>query len=170
MPETTERETVSIEAHQRVVAERDALKAQVDDLSGTVKDFKYIETAEPWFKARGVEDTRGWAELALPHIRMGDLEDIAGVLEQRFGTKLPAGVAPAAVETPEAQEEPPAPIESPRPSVAGPNPSAPGEPVSAQPQVQFGSAEWQRIVKTEGMAGIKRLEAEGRFTLPDRRA
>lgn len=159
MPETTDRDTVSIEAHNRVVAERDELKAQVADLAGTVKDIGYREKAESWFSGR-VDDARGWAELSLPHIRSGEVDDIEATLEKAYGTRLPQMTAP-----PAPVEEPPAPFEAPRPSVAGPNPAAPSEPASNVTPLVFGSREWTQIISEKGLDGIREAEAQGRITV-----
>jgi hypothetical protein len=171
MPEQGERETVSIEAHQRVTQERDDLKSKVAELSSVATDVAKLNSAYSHFKGKEAGDPYGLAQAAIQNVTVLDAEGedfpvrLDGWYEERaamFGG--PAVAPPSSDEVP---EETPT-VQAPRPSAAGPNPAAPGEPVTAGGRLDPSDPEYKEVLEREGLDGIRRLMNEGRYELhPD---
>lgn len=150
--------TVSQNRYQAVVAERDGLQKQVDELATTVKDFGYQQHAQAHFEQGGVANPQRWADRVLPHIRSLELDEVNQYLDDNYDD-LPKVAATDALAT--AADT--APAEPPRPAVAGPNPAAPGEPVSTQTKLKSSDPEFKAILQSEGYDGMRRLIREGRY-------
>lgn len=161
MPDQGERETVSIEAHQRVTAERDELKAKVEELSRVATDVAKLNTAYDFFRGKDVPDPYGLAQAAIQNVNVRDADgdDIPVRLDGWYNERVAMFGAPA--KTP-ASDDTDSDEPLPRPAVAGPNPAAAGEPVTAGGRLKPGDAEYKEILHAEGLAGIRRLEQEGR--------
>lgn len=160
MTDTVESGTISAEAFERVKQERDQLKAQVAELGATVKDYGYVERARRYFSEQQVQDADHWADVALPHIRNVELDQVGEVLTSKFGNLPKMNPAPTPAVTDD--DAAPAPTEPVRPAVAGPNPAAPGEPASTQRKLRSSDPEVREVMAREGYAGLRRLINEGR--------
>ena len=168
MPNEGERETVSVEAHERIKSERDEWKAKANELSQVSVDLGRLNSAYNHFKAQETPDPYGLAQAAIQNINVRDAEpdEFPGKLDawfservKMFGTPKPENVA--VPESPESDDDAPA-VQPPRPNMAGPNPAAPGEPVTTGGRLTPGDAEYKEILQSEGLQGIRRLEREGR--------
>ena len=170
MPELDdERTTVSVEAHERVKQERDEAKARADVLEGVATDVAKLNQAYDYFKAKeGVTDPYGLAQAAIQNItvRDADGEDLPGRLDGWYDERAKMFGGPPAVNDPAGNEpetdDAPA-VTAPRPNVAGPNPAAPGEPVTVGGRLKPGDEEYQEVLKREGLAGLRKLEQQGRI-------
>ena len=169
MPDQGERETVSVEAHQRVLQERDDLKSRVEELARVATDVAKLNSAYDHFRAKEAADPYGLAQAAIQNVNVRDAsadDDLAARLDGWYDERVRMfGVSPSAPPVAsEASDQAPAaaPAATPRPSAAGPNPAAPGEPVTAGGRLRPGDAEYKEILQREGLDGIRRLEREGR--------
>ena len=76
---------VSREAHDRVVRERDELKATLAERDAVIADVGIRDRARAFFKSQGAQDPDWAAEFALPHLRDTELDQIPEVLgSERF--------------------------------------------------------------------------------------
>lgn len=153
-------ETVSREAHQRVTRERDAAATKAAELEAVVKDLGLREKAIDFFRGKGVDDPVHWATVALPHLREVGVEGAPDRLTELFGS-LPT-VAPPPAPTERPVNQPPSAFGSER----RPNPAAEGAQPRLEP-IKPGSTEWKRVLKEEGLEGMRRLDKEGRIAWSD---
>lgn len=167
MPNEGERETVSVEAHERIKSERDEWKAKATSLEQMAVDTAKLTSAYDHFKAKDVSDPYGLAQAAIQNINVRDAngDDFPVRLDGWFDERAKMFGGPAPTETPpestESDDDAPA-VQPPRPNMAGPNPAAPGEPVTTGGRLTPGDAEYKEVMKDEGLKGIRRLEREGR--------
>lgn len=122
MANETETERVSREAHDRVTAERDQYRQQVEAAAAALADMQSREKARAWFKANGAADPDIAAEAAFPHLRGVEDEKLEEVLgKDIFKPYLTAGAA--TVPAPEPATEPTS-------GFSGPSPGSAGQPVT----------------------------------------
>jgi hypothetical protein len=148
--------TVSRQAHERVTRERDSAQARVSELEAVVKDLGLREKAIDYFRGKGVDDPIRWATLALPHIREGDPAQAGDRLDSLFGD-LPGTAAPPAAPEGGVVNPPPTGFQT-----RGPNPAAEGQHPRLEP-VKPGSEEWRKVIREEGLDGMRRLDRDGRI-------
>ena len=145
-------ETVSRTAHERVLRERDSAQARTAELEAVVRDLGLREKAIDYFRAKAIDDPVHWATVALPHLREIEVDQVGARLDDLFGV-LPS--APAQPETP--INQPTSGFEPRRP-----NPGAEGAQPRLEP-IKPGSPEWKKVLKEEGLDGMRRLDKEGRI-------
>lgn len=171
MPDQGERETVSIEAHQRVTQERDDLKKRFVELERVATDVAKLNSAYDHFKGKNVGDPYGLAQAAIQNVTVRDAagEDFPARLDGWYAERVAMFGSPAptvAASSADSPVETAVPV--PRPSAAGPNPAAPGEPVTVGGRLVPNDAEYKEIMQREGLDGMRRLMREGRVELhPD---
>lgn len=149
--------TVSREAHDRIKAERDALKTQVEELSTVVRDVGIRDKARAYFVDKGVTNADWAADLALPHLRDVEIDKIGETLEgDRFKPLIVQATPPV-----EPTGEPPA---EPAPSgFSGPSPGTPGGTPPTPQKLSFGSPEVQSAIVANDTAQFAKWEAEDRI-------
>lgn len=155
-------ETVSRDAHQRMTDERNDLKAQVADLSTTIKDFGYTEKAREHFAEKGVDDPRWAAEIALPTLKSASVEvaDIGTYLDDKFAKLYPTatpgdGATTDGVPTPDAAEPP---------GFARPSPAAEGAPPGSKTYTTS-DPEIQALIQANNQPEIRRMIDSGELVL-----
>lgn len=151
---------VSAEDYQKLTAELDTTRSDLVKATEALADVAQREQIRTHFKgeayqAKGV-DPDVMATLTLPHVR--------GVEAEELGGKLDALVASLPLGTPATEGEPAVP-DQPTPVVAhvpNPNPGAGGEqpPMEA---IKYGDAEFTKLAREGGLAGIKQAKADGRY-------
>lgn len=154
-------ETVSREAHQRMTDERNALKAERDQLAATIKDYGYMDKARRHFSEKGLDDPDWAAEVALPAMKSADVEvdAIGQYLDDKFSRLYPQ----AATDTPTAPEVPtPDAIET--PSFARPSPAGDGQP-AAKKTYTTSDPEIQALIQANDVATLKRMTEAGELVL-----
>lgn len=161
MTDSERAETVSVEAHERVKAERDEAKARTAELEATVADLGRKELATDYFRSKGIADPTHWAGVALPHIREVAPDDLGAKLETLF-PNLPAAAPPVESET-----QPPAPKVG-EDVGFGVNPAAPSVEPGKGEMLKVTDKEFRDLVSSMGAeAATKKLIAEGRFAFSD---
>jgi hypothetical protein len=143
---------VSREAHERVKRERDASAAKLAELEGVVKDMGLREKAIDFFRAQSADDPVRWATVALPHLRETALEDIPSKLADLFPAVPKAGIPAVPEDTP---LSPPSGF-----NTRQPNPAATGQAPKTE-ALKVGSAEVRKILAEQGIAGLRKLDADG---------
>lgn len=119
MANETETERVSREAHDRVTAERDQYRQQVEAATAALADVSAREKARAYFKAQGAADPDIAAEAAFPHLRGIEPEQYDEVLARDiFKPYLTAGASSAPTEA-EPATEPTSGFSGPSPGSAG---------------------------------------------------
>lgn len=160
--------TVSVEAHQRVTAERDELKGQVTELTQVARDASRINRAYEHFRSQEgfTGDAYGVALAAMRDINVRDAADdsFTGSLDQWLQTQSSMFSAPTAPPSDEGETEQ-APAEPAAPSVSGPSPNASGSVVTAEVMTSK-SPEYLKMKERGDFDGIKRAINEGRLVLP----
>jgi hypothetical protein len=151
VPNTDQDESVSREAHERVKRERDAATARLADLEGVVKDMGLREKAIDYFRSQSADDPVRWATVALPHLRETALDDIPSRLADLFPAVPKAGTQVAE----DAPLSPPSGF-----NTRQPNPAASGQAPKTE-ALKVGSAEVRKILNEQGMAGVRKLDADG---------
>lgn len=162
---------VSKEAHERIVRERDELKAERDQLAVTVGDLGRARKIEDFLEAKKVDNVRGVAELLLPHVRDVEVDKLEETLgSDRYKPWIERFVAPA---TPASDGDgdggdPPAPPADPGAgfSGAGPNPGGSGD--SLDPNRKVSRDEVRRLHDAGQHAEAQKLYDEGRVEEPAR--
>jgi hypothetical protein len=120
----TENERVSREAHDRVTAERDQFKQQVEAAAAALADMQAREKARAFFKAQGAADPDIAAEAAFPHLRGIEPEKFDEVLgKDIFKPYLAASLTNGQAVTDEPAVEPTS-------GFSGPSPGSAGNPVT----------------------------------------
>lgn len=156
-------DTISREAHQRVLTERDELKGRVTDLEKTVLDLGLTDKARRHFSEKGVDDPDWAAEIALPNLRTAGEVDVAEYLDQKFARLYPQ--TPATPATP-AEGEPvdttPMPDAGDAPGFARPNPAAGGE-APGQKKYRVTDPEIKALIQANDRAGLERLDKAGQI-------
>ena len=147
---------VSREAHERVVRERDELKAQVSELGNTVKDFAIRDKARDFFKSKNVPDPDWAADFSLPQLRDVEPDSIPEVLAgDRFKPLLTQQSAP---DDPPQGETPPT---DPQTGFAGgPNPGAGGTPPSPS-KISRQSPEFRDAVRRNDKSQLEQWDKAG---------
>lgn len=170
--ETDTTQTVSVEAHNRVKQENEALKAQVAELGGTIKSYAKRDKARDFMRSQGVEDPDAWADLVTPHLSEVEPDQVGDFLAadrfKGFVEKGKAGAPAPAVSNGEGGEgagEPPVPEPA---GFGGPSPGGEGgQPIGTQaPKIKPGTPEYQQLLGDD--AALKRAYDEGRISEPAR--
>ena len=154
--ESTGDDRVSRQAHERVTRERDEALARVGQLEAVVKDVGIRDKAVSFFEEKGVVNARAAAELALPHLRDVEVDDITSTLASDRFAMLVAGQASS---QPPPQE--PAVTEPAASGFAGgPNPSSEGAPPSPQ-KISPRSPEFKAAIARNDRAQIADWDNKG---------
>jgi len=156
-------DTVSREAHQRMTDERNNLKAQVEELSGTVTDLAFVEKARKHFVEKGVPDPEWAADIALPTIKSTgtDLDSIGAFLDDKFARLYPEP-APPATEPVATDDGIPTPDAAQPPGFARPSPAAEGTP-PGETKYRYDSPEIQALIQNNDSEGLKKLADAGKI-------
>lgn len=167
MAEGSERETVSIEAHERVKTENETLKSQLAKATDALADVATEKRAIAWFKGKGVADADEKAALILPHIRDVEPEKLDEFLSQdRFRSLVTVASTPP---EPPKEGEPEAPEGEPGPpppeGFGGPNPAG-NEAPPKQGAISRKSPEYIAAVQRNDREQIKQWYDEGRLATP----
>lgn len=170
MPDSSdERETVSIEAHNRVKTENDELKTQLANATKALEDVAVEKRAVAWFKAKGVADADDKALLVLPHIRDVEPEKLDDFLSQDRFKSLVSTPAPPPDPGKEGEGEPPGQPEGSNPpppeGFGGPNPAG-NEAPPKQGLISRKSPEYIAAVQRNDRDQIKQWYDEGRLATP----
>ena len=153
---------VSRQAHDRMTAERDKLKAQVAELKGSVDgaqsalgDFAKIDSAYEYFKGRQIDNPYGLAREAVlnPQVRTADNDGLPEALDGWYNHQKEIFGTPAPVTEETAPPEPVAPMTQ-------PNPAAPGTPSIGGAPLLIGSPEY--AARYGGMSRDEQLAAHRR--------
>ncbi len=160
-------ETVSREAHQRMTDERNTLKAQVEELSGTVTDLAFVDKARKHFIEKGVTDPEWAADIALPTIKSAgtELEGIGAFLDDKFARLYPAEAKPPGEEVPAVEDGIPSPDAVSPPGFARPSPAAEGTPPGDK-KYKYSDPEIQQLVRANDGPGLKKLDDAGQIEWP----
>ena len=157
-------DSVSREAHERVLRERDELKAKLDEAATALRDLTLVDKARRIFAEKGVDDPDWAAEIALPHLRTVDkLDKIAEVIDQRFAKLIPTTQTSDTTSSDQQTAPPPPDVDAtPAPPFARPNPAAEGAPPNGQRQYYPTDPEIERLIQgPDGKQVLERLEKEG---------
>lgn len=90
-------DTVSREAHQRAIDERNQARAENEALKATVLDMGYEDKARRHFAEKGVDDPDWAASIALPSMKSAKVETdaIGTYLDDTFARLYPTAAPPA---------------------------------------------------------------------------
>jgi hypothetical protein len=151
-------ETVSREAHQRVLIERDQFKADLEKATDALSDFALRDRARATFKAKGAADPDWAADFALPHLRGVEPDKLDETLAAERFAPLFAHPNGAETEQTEQTEQvpPPAPGERAQSAFGGPTPGG-VSPTGGPTRTHY------RDLKRTGVAEaeIRRMAREG---------
>jgi len=155
--EEANRETVSIEAHDRakndltkLETENTKLQTRIEELSNTVVDSKKMELARDWLMGQGVvadaySDANQKATFVLPHLREVEVDKIGETLNQdefKFLTSVPSTDTTSSGEPKEEVA-----VEQPTGGFTGPNPSGSEKPPDPSGKIAKDSPEYQAVVQ-----------------------
>lgn len=159
---TVERDTVSVEAHQRIKGERDTFKASLDEATRALKGAAMVDAAYEHFKTKGVADPYGLAKTASRDAELADVSnDTMGErLDSWFEKQRSVWGIPVTADAPEPEPQPAPsapPMGAARPA---PSPANSGGQVRAEPMTTR-HPEVQALLKSGNMAGLKELARQG---------
>ena len=156
-------ETVSRASHQRMTDERNDLKAQVEELSGTVTDLAFVDKARKHFIEKGVPDPDWAADIALPTIKSAgtELDGISAFLDDKFARLYPKANEPG-TEQPAADDGIPSPDAAQPPGFAKPSPAAEGSP-PGEKKYKYSDPEIQALINANDNEGLKKLADAGKI-------
>lgn len=163
-------ETISREAHLRVLAERDEAKSRASALESTVKDLALVNYARSTFKTMNVTDPDGAAELALPHLRdiSGDNADEIRKLvaekiasDSRFALLQRQNASDDKSQEAETVVQPVVDPGGAGPFGSGPSPAPTGAPPNAK--LTWQSPEVAEMIYNNDLAGLNQLLKDGRL-------
>jgi len=157
-------ETVSREAHQRMTDERNTLKAQVEELSGTVTDLAFVDRARKHFLEKGVSDPEWAADIALPTIKSAgtELDSIGTFLDDKFARLYPEPSKPTAEGETVTDDGIPSPDAVEPPGFARPSPSAEGTP-PGEKKYKITDPEVQALINANDNEGLRKLHDAGQI-------
>lgn len=169
----SDEDRVSKEAHQRVVTERDQLKAKNDELARTVSDLGRNGKIRSALKGK-VSDPDYVADMMLPHLRDVEIDKLEETLGSdrfkpmvaAFATSSGEGDGDGAGKAPE--KDPPA---DPGSGFAGPgpNPGSGGNPPAAKQPVAHDSPEIRALIETGNHAQVEEMYKAGLVLEPQRK-
>lgn len=167
--ETQAPDTVTPEAYQRVISERDEARKEAADLKGQLTASRVLNKAESHLRRQGIpeEELPNRMELLGPHLKDVSSDDVDTFLaEDRFKPLVtvntpPTGSSGDGEPTPEPDGE------SPIPLGLGPSPAGDGAP-PAQKKYTIRSPEVQELIRRNDDAGLKKLYDDGLIEPPVR--
>jgi len=168
-------ETVSKEAHERVVRERDSLKEQLDKATGALGSYTKRDKAREALKGK-VADPDAIADLVTPHLTDVDLDAIPDFLGQdRFKALFTTSPTPSngepAGDGEGTGEEPPGAAEPAQHGFGGPSPAnagSGGPQVGAEEKMEVGSPQYKALIASGDEEAIKAAYDKGLVSTPTR--
>jgi len=161
-------ETVSREAHQRVVSERDQFKAQAETLTRQVAEASTMQSALGAFASlrpdASLEAVLKATRVAMPHLAGLEGDALKSKVETDFDFLIPQAQAPAKSPPPDPENDPKVPTvdSTPPPGWAQPTPTGDGDsPAASDQKMSPLSPEVQEIINREGTEGLRRLDEAG---------
>lgn len=169
MADGTTPDTVSREAHQRVVTERDQFKAQVDTLARQVSEAGTLSAALGAFATlrpdAGVADIIKATKVALPHLTGLEGEALTEKVKSEFDFLLPVAATPSQAAPPldpDADPTVPTVDTAPPPGWAQPSPTGDGDsPAHVAQKMTVDHPDVRAVIEREGTAGLQRLDKAG---------
>ena len=163
------RETVSVEAHERVKTENAKLQTQIGELQTTVIDFAKVESARSWFIDQGVTDADAKAQFVLPHLRNVEVDGIGETLSQEQFKFLSTSVPPpdtTSNDLPDVPQEEA--IEPPAGGFTGPNPGGTEAPPDGNAKITQSSPEYRAVVQANDWTTMQKWIDDDRLADPQK--
>ena len=153
--EEANRETVSIEAHDRVKndltkleTENTKLQTRIEELSNTVIDSNKMELARDWLMGQGAvadaySDANEKAQFVLPSLREVEVDKIGETLSQIKFLNTPSVTDTTSSGEPKEEVA----VEQPTGGFTGPNPSGSEKPPDPSGKIAKDSPEYQAVIQ-----------------------
>jgi len=173
--EEANRETVSIEAHERakndltkLETENTKLQTRIEELSNTVIDSNKMELARDWLMGQGAvseayNDANEKAQFVLPSLREVEVDNIGETLSQiKFLNVTQPEVAPTSSGEPVEEVA----VETVAGGFTGPNPSGSEKPPDVSGKISKDSPEYRAAVQANDHVTMQKWFDDDRIAEP----